>query len=194
MVKRFMEELAQAPPPPGGRHKKVTTMAKWLPPPSGTMKLNTDAAVAKTTEGGAVVVVCRDANGTFLGAFALSLSDSFSPATLEARACREALALAQDLNLTKICVASDCLEVINNIKQPYSDVYGNVIREIKETTLQFSSVCFRHESRRSNGEAHQLACCSVNKEFGRQVRLIMPPVGLSIPVNLLLPPTHITFR
>jgi hypothetical protein len=49
------------------------------------------------------------------------------------------LALAQDLNLIEICVALDCMEVINNIQQPYSGVNGSVIREIKETALQFNS-------------------------------------------------------
>jgi ribonuclease HI len=49
-----------------------------------------------------------------LGASSLTLHVGYSPATLEAMACCEALALAQDLNIQNIYVASDCLEVIKN--------------------------------------------------------------------------------
>jgi hypothetical protein len=73
-------------------------------------------------------------------------------------ACREAQALAHDVNdLQNICLASDFLEVIKNLHNPYFGCYGAVIREIKETSISFTSLVFRHESRSFNGEAHRLA-------------------------------------
>ena len=132
-VRRFLEDLSQTPKPAGGQPKKYPKVdgPKWLAPPGGYAKLNADAAVAKTGVGSALGVVCRSETGQFMGASALTLSGDYSPATLEAMACREALALAQDLDLRKICVASDCLEVINNLHQPYFGVYGGVTMEIK---------------------------------------------------------------
>jgi ribonuclease HI len=150
------------------------------------VKLNADVAVAKTGNGGALAVVCRSEAGEFLGASALTLNVGYSPATLEAMACREALALAQDLNIQKICVASDCLEVIKNLTQPYDGGYGAVIREIKDTTTLFQSVVFKHEARASNGEAHRLARSFVSLSLGRRVWLLQPPEHLCIPRNLLI--------
>ena len=104
---------------------------------------------------------------------------------LEAMVCREALALAQDLNLSHVCVASDCLEVVNNLQQNYMGIYGMITKEIKETAALFATVSFKHEGRGSNGEAHRLARSSVSLATGRQLWLLQPPDGLCIPVNIL---------
>jgi hypothetical protein len=82
-------------------------------------------------------------------------------------------------------VASDCLEVIKNLQQPYMGVYGMITREIKETTSLFEKVMFKHEDRSSNGEAHRLARGSVNLTSGRQVWLLGPPDGFNIPVQAI---------
>jgi hypothetical protein len=100
-------------------------------------------------------------------------------------ACREALALAQDLNIQKICVASDCLEAIKNLTQPYDGGYGAVIREIIDTATLFRYVVFKHEAMASNGEAHHIARSSVSLSFGRRVWFLQPPDNLCIPRNIL---------
>jgi ribonuclease HI len=88
---------------------------KWLAPTAGCVKINVDTATSKAGDGGAVAAVCRREDGAFLGASALAVQGSSSPATLEALACREALAPTQDLNIRWLCVATDCLEVANNL-------------------------------------------------------------------------------
>ncbi|KAK1650398.1 hypothetical protein QYE76_068203 [Lolium multiflorum] len=100
--------------------KKVSTSTisqapKWIPPSLGYAKLNVDAAMSKTSRGGAVGVICRSDNGDFMGASTLTVSGINDPATMEAIACREAMALAKDLQLHRVTVASDCLSVINAI-------------------------------------------------------------------------------
>jgi ribonuclease HI len=57
----------------------------------------------------------RDDNGQYLGASAVVFSAITDPATLESLACREALALAEDLDLRRIHVASDCKTVVSDI-------------------------------------------------------------------------------
>jgi hypothetical protein len=68
-----------------------------LPPEVGCAKLNVDAAMAKTGQGGAlgVVVVCRSETGMFLGASNLTADGIVSPTVMEALACSEGLALAR---------------------------------------------------------------------------------------------------
>jgi hypothetical protein len=84
----------------------------------GCAKLNVDAATARDSRDGAVGVVCRLETGLFLGASMLKIQGVSDPVTLEAMACREALALAQDLNLQRVTVATDCLSVVNDLARP----------------------------------------------------------------------------
>jgi hypothetical protein len=103
-------------------------------------------ATSKTGGGGVVAAVCRSGTGEYMGVSALTISDIGSFAALEALACREALALAQDLNVRSVCIATNCLEVANNIERPYFGEYGMVIQKIKETMSLFMAVSFRHEN------------------------------------------------
>ena len=61
--------------------------------------------------------VARTADGTFLGASAVILEGVTNPEVFKALAVREGLCLAQGLLLPKICLASDCLSVINSLKE-----------------------------------------------------------------------------
>lgn len=87
----------------------------WTPPPPGSSKLNVDGAVARNADRGAVVVVCRDANGHYLGSSSVTFARLSDAPVLEALACREALALAQDLLLPNIIISSDCQVVVGDI-------------------------------------------------------------------------------
>jgi hypothetical protein len=110
---------------------------RWLPPKHGCVKLNVDAAVAKNKPDGAVEVVCRSESGVFLGASSISIPGISDPFVLEALACREALALALDLQLRSITVAMDCLAVVSDMSRPYAECYSSVLQEIKETSSDF---------------------------------------------------------
>jgi hypothetical protein len=152
-VRNFLNDLTAVPKTistkPSG-----TMWVRWIAPPAGMTKLNVDAATSKQGARGVVVVLCRDEMWQFMGASALTVTEPLNPPTLEAVACREALALAQDLGLTRVCVASDCLEVINNLTRPYLGEYIMITSEINLTAALFQSIMFRHEKRVSNGEAH----------------------------------------
>ena len=105
--------------------------------------------------------------------------------TAEALACREGLALASDLLIQKLTLASYCTVVIKNLKGGAAmGVYGPVIREIRTGKEAFESVEFVHENRRFNGEAHSLARSSLYNSFGRHVWLLSPPDSIC---NSLLP-------
>ena len=80
------------------------------------------------------------------------------PETLEAMACVEALALAEDCGIKKMTVASDCLSVIiKNIKEMTRCPYMMILQDINVRAKSFDCVRLAHECRVSNREAHYLA-------------------------------------
>jgi ribonuclease HI len=83
----------------------------WIPPPEGWVKINVDAAVGKNNGVAALAAIARSATGRYLGASSVIITGRSEPETL---ACREALALASDMNERVIRVASDCLNAVNN--------------------------------------------------------------------------------
>lgn len=149
------------------------------------VKLNADGAVAKTANKGAVGVVCRNDKGLFLGASAVVLAGVTEPATLKAHACREAMALAEDLHVNKISVASDCLRVVNELRERvYLGPYGMIPRDIIDRVPHFQECQFSFERRACNSEPHNLARMATSLEVGRHVWLGVPPDHLCIPISL----------
>ena len=56
--------------------------------------------------------------------------------------------------------------------------YGQITKEIRETSEQFLKVEFVHERRESNHDAHSLARSAIHNSLGRRVWLIDPPTGV----------------
>jgi hypothetical protein len=116
----------------------VPPAAPWIAPPSSAVKVNVDAAVSKYGNRGVVAAICRDEHGAFLGASVLAVQGIADPATLEAIACREGLALCSDLHVNRIILASDCLEVVNAIKEGSRGSYFSVLCEINQCSSAFA--------------------------------------------------------
>jgi ribonuclease HI len=186
-IQSFLRDLAiSCPNKVSVKKGSMPRPPKWIPPAAGCVKLNVDAALAKSRTGGAVAVVCRSEQWGFMGASSLTVDGLSDPAVLEAMACREALALVQDMQLQKITVASDCLSVINNLSTTFCGSYSMVLEEIKETASQFAVASLRHENRVSNSEAHRLARFATSSSVGRQLWLVQPPDGLCIPNDVII--------
>jgi hypothetical protein len=73
------------------------------------------------------------------------IQDQNNPTTLEAMACREALALAQDLQISHLCIASACLEVIKSLQGTFMGIHAMITEEVKALSSLFTSVVFKHE-------------------------------------------------
>ena len=95
------------------------------------------------------------------------------PASLEALACREALCLAEDLNIRSFVIASDCKQVVADIDQSARGRYGAIISEIKLKAASFQCI-FTFEGRATNYEAHSLAKFSLSRGPGRHVWFDVP--------------------
>ena len=131
-----------------------------------------------------MAAIARDESGMFLGASAVVIQGANNPETLEVAACREGMALASDLYLQRVKLASDCANVIRSIRDgEMLGAYGQVVREMKASLRDFDIFDFVHEGRRSNGDAHDLARGSMYSSLGRHVRLQDPPDGVG--VNIL---------
>jgi len=128
--------------------------------------------------------VCRDKHGKYLGASAVIFEGLLDPAILEARACSEALALALDLHVRSVCVASDCQEVVARIADDSPCRFFPILQDIKHQRRSFSDVDFIYESRRHNGEAHALAKAAASLPPGRHVWLAILPEIICIPLIL----------
>ena len=115
--------------------------------------------------------MCRSKQGVFLGASAIVFNNIDDPATLEALAIREGLALAEDLNLNQIQLASDCEGVVRDVRCGTAADFGAIIKEIQLNSMSFISCNIAYESRSSNIEAHNLAKHSLSLAVGRHVWL-----------------------
>jgi hypothetical protein len=184
-VNAFMRDIQILSTPKQSSRRSLMSMpSQWLPPPPDHAKLNVDAAVLNDNIG-AAAVVCRDINGAFLGASAITFKHIHNPVTLEALAVREALAIAEDLYLQQIHVASDCKKVVDDIKRGSSAEHAAIILEITDRSRLFIACNITHEFRSSNFEAHNLARHALSLGFGRHVWLGQPGDLNFIPVNVV---------
>jgi ribonuclease HI len=159
-INSYISELNAITKPPrttAGQQSKRRENASWIPSTAGSAKINCDAAVSRSGDRGVATMICRDSDGLYLGASAIVIVGIYDPPSLEALACREALALAEDLALQHIQVASDCKTVVEDISEGTMGNYSMIIRAIKARATNFQGCIFSHECRASNFEAHNLA-------------------------------------
>jgi hypothetical protein len=107
------------------------------------------------------------------------------PETLEAMACREGLAIATNLLLQRIRLATDCINVVRNIEGDGKGLYGHILQEVNARVLDFQNVQFVHEGRSSNVDAHCLARSSTYLDIGRHVWLQSPPEDVCMHQNII---------
>jgi hypothetical protein len=144
---------------------------------------NVDAAVRKHCPRGAVAAIASNVECVFMGGSAVMIPDKADAEMLEILACREAIALAEDINVQSVRVASDCLNAVRSIQQGTLGAYALIVivKEINDSILAFDTLEFIHEGRRSNVEAHGLARSVVFDEPGHRLWLVSPPDSLCIP-------------
>lgn len=169
-----------------GIDPRPSTEHRWIPPPDDHAKLNVDGAVDTQGQRGAIAAACRDRDGLFLGSSVVVFAGITDPKTLEVFAAREALALAADLNLQSIHIASDCEWVIKDIKHDSAGLQGAIIREINISRKAFTSCNFSHERRVFNFEPHNLAKFGCSLGPGRHIWLGIPHDQNLVPMNIVM--------
>ena len=81
-----------------------------------------------------------------MGSSALVILGIWDPATLEAMACREGIALGEDLNIQRFVLSSDCKQVIGDIAKGNQGPYEAIIMKIISRSSPLSCT-FTIESR-----------------------------------------------
>ncbi|KAI5016597.1 hypothetical protein ZWY2020_006448 [Hordeum vulgare] len=189
-VSRFIDELDHlraAGGIPDAPSSPRDQTQRWLAPEAGESKFNVDGVVARSRGGGVVAVLRCDHEGAYLGSSAMVFQGIIDSETLETYACGEALALADDLSVQKVVVASDCRDVVKDINQGTRGPNSAVIHEIIARSSSFTSCKFLHERRNFNFEAHDLAKSACNLRMGRHIWLGFPHnpnlVHMNIAIN-----------
>ena len=96
----------------------------------------------------------------------------------EVLALRERLALANDLSLSRVRMASDCANTVWGMTGSTSSVYGHIVKELKEGAAAFQMMEIVHERRDANFDAHTLARSTLFSSTGRYVWFSDPPDGV----------------
>jgi hypothetical protein len=148
-------------------------------------KINVDVAVSRSEDIRVAAAFCRDSLGTYQGASVIVFNGITEPSVLETLVCREALALVEDLGLTRIYIASDGKSSVSDIATGSWGKYGAIISEIKDWSSTFQDFSFVHEGRASNFEAHNLARFTTSLGVGCHVWL-GNPYDINIPVNIVV--------
>lgn len=106
------------------------------------------------------------------------------PTMLEVCACREALAMAEDLHLTKLFVVSDCQELVKETNHECftRGDYSMIMREVQTWCQNFQVSIFRHEWCEANGNAHNLVRVATSMGMGRYVWFANPPTNICISI------------
>lgn len=157
---------------PGVQATPIPRPRCWLPPSPEHVKINVGTAVARDGTYGAVGAIYRSEIGEFQGASIVVFRSINDPRILESPAIRDAQALADDLYVNRISVASDCNVAMDAIKDGSGASFGAIIHEITSRASTFTNCIFSHE--------HGLAL-----GFGRHVWLGQPSDLIFIPVNIL---------
>lgn len=130
-------------------------------------------------------MICRDRDGRYMGSSLVVYEGITDPTLLETLACQEAMALAEDLGVQKIHVASDCEGVVKDIRQELGGLHGAIIKEVNARTDTFISYNFIHECGMLNFEAHNLAKFSCSIGIGRHVWLVASHDKNFVPMNIV---------
>jgi ribonuclease HI len=173
-VNRYLQDLEIATTRVSNGHTQSVhpRVRRWIPPGEEAAKINVDGAISRQGTMGASAAICRDGNGNYIGASTVVFEGLVDAPSLEAQACNEALALAQDLLVTHAIIASDCLQVVSDVNGAAQfSSYALVLNEIRERATDFVRVIFRFENREVNYEAHALAKAASSLPVGRHLWL-----------------------
>ncbi|KAF4362586.1 hypothetical protein F8388_011413 [Cannabis sativa] len=135
----------------------------WEPPPVGTLKLNTDAAISthqNRTGGGALV---RDHTGKVLAATTFNRMGQMQPQVAEGWVLLEGLKWSRDNGLNIQHIEVDCKSLLTDLQSTNENLssYGTIINAIRRMLSSLPTVTLHHTRRQGNTAAHNLAQMSI---------------------------------
>ncbi|KAH9786019.1 reverse transcriptase domain-containing protein [Citrus sinensis] len=151
----------------------------WGKPPVGWLKCNVDAGVSRSQGRVSFGGVIRDSGGDFIAAKCQSFPGSFHPREAEALAVREALSWIKLMQLSKIIIETDCLNVYSALLSPStsSNGFGLLIADCRAIAQVIGEVRFSFVRRSANAAAHSVARVGGSMSGPREWRVV-PPLWL----------------
>ena len=139
-------------------HRTQHLQQRWVPPPANFVKINFDSAVFSKDNFSGVGVVIRDENGLVLGSCSKHLPQAYSAVEVEALAAATALALAEDLDMTRVILEGDSLVIIKALREEeqFLSPIGLLLEDVRMLSLSFQQLLYSHTKREGNSVAHNL--------------------------------------
>ena len=150
---------------------------KWVSPPRGRLKLNTDGSFRAENGSGGIGAVIRDDFGKCIGCLARSLSHVGTALQVEAKALRTGMLFAMHHGWDTLEVEMDCITLVNALhrdEEDFSEI-GRIVDDCNMYASSFAFIQFRHVYRQANGVANRLACLANGHDLD-QVWLEESPV------------------
>ncbi|KAH1057935.1 hypothetical protein J1N35_036000 [Gossypium stocksii] len=141
----------------------------WEPPGNETIKINFDAYLNQNTKQSVSGIIARNKDGLVMAAYTFPWVNVLDSTTAEARACLQAITMAEEMGFRDICVEGDALTVIRklNTAEEYRLFVSRLIQEIEGRRSAFRSVRFKYVPRGANKAAHEMAKEGGNYDFPR---------------------------
>ncbi|XP_027090212.1 uncharacterized protein [Coffea arabica] len=123
---------------------QVAESSKWVPPPQGFIKLNTDVALEVKDGRIGWGVVARREDGRVVGAWAGGERRNGIPAVEEALAIRKAIIKARQYRWHKVEIQSDSKQMVDKLKDRNVDdpVAGTILNDVMTLCQGFSECYF----------------------------------------------------
>lgn len=143
-----------------GVEKGRTCVHHWLPPPVGSLKMNTDACFNKELNHYSVGGVVRDSQGRLLLAFGKQISQPISVVHGELLAVLVGVKLLYEKNFSNVLVESDSLLAVQAVTATQEDLgyVGVCANEVGKHIRRPIISDFAHVCRLANMVAHNIAC------------------------------------
>lgn len=158
---------------------KKEKQQQWMKPQQNWFKCNVDGSFMEDDQTGSFAVVLQDENGVFQAAVAEWKERGHSALMMEALACRLGVKLGRDRGIRKMCLETDCLELIclwrdgNEQRSPVSFI----LQEIRTMCRGFDEFTLSFAPRQCNRVAHVCAR-QVSREEPVGEWLTNPPLAL----------------
>ena len=180
----FVSSIPPKPPHPPVRDSERVI---WKLPPWPRHKVNFDGAVFREENSAGVGVVIRDEQGLMVAAMADKIPLPYSVTAVEILAAVKALRFAGDIGLESFILEGDSRITIDALAGDNMEhaEFGNLIKEAKWLSSQFSDVSFSHVKRQGNFVAHNSARHARHvSEFTVWMEDVPPHLSAVIQANL----------
>lgn len=155
---------------------------KWKPPEVGWVKVNVDGATKKGGEGGGTGVIFRNHEGAYMSAGCHFIPRCNNPERMELLACRDAAAMAEELDIPYLHIETDCREIVGKLQSSKRDLsaLGPTVEEVKLLLASRESWKVSWVRREANKAAHLVAREAVANQLDFVWRLTPPDFILHV--------------